>query len=216
MADDAQHALAVALKQRAQSIAQRTGDDADAVEALERAVLVGDLARLTPIQRAAYYWRACKSLGLNPYTQPFRFLALKDRQTGQTRLILYVTRDATDQLRRMHGVSIDEVSIREDAGYIEATAHGHTPDGRQDTDIGTVLAPDKEWDRPNARMKAVTKAKRRLTLSIVGLGWATEDEAMDLPGAQPLPPPTAAELQAVEGLDSADADPVTGEMDTHG
>jgi hypothetical protein len=39
--------------------------------AIEQAVMTGDLAELTTAQRAEYYSAVCKSLGLNPLTQPF-------------------------------------------------------------------------------------------------------------------------------------------------
>ena len=183
--------LAQALKDRALTIARKTGDEPEAVEALERAVLAGDLSRLTPIQRAAYYWKTCRALGLNPYTQPFRFLALNGG------LIMYATRDATDQLRRLHRVSIDDVTVIVDGDVIEAQVSGHTPDGRQDADIGCVPIPKSVDKTADARMKAVTKAKRRLTLSLVGLGMMSEEEAEDL-GGVPVAAPTADELQAVE------------------
>lgn len=190
-APQGQEQLAAALKARAMTIARRTGDEPEAVEAVERAVLAGDLSRLTPIQRAAYYWRVCKSLGLNPYTQPFRFLRLQDR------LVMYATRDATDQLRRLHKVSIDDLTVTVTDDVIEAQVSGHTPDGRQDADIGCVPIPKSVDKTADARMKAVTKAKRRLTLSLVGLGMMSEEEAEDL-GGVPVAAPTADELQAVE------------------
>lgn len=190
-APQGQEQLAAALKARAMTIARRTGDEPEAVEAVERAVLAGDLSRLTPIQRAAYYWRVCKSLGLNPYTQPFRFLRLQDR------LVMYATRDATDQLRRLHKVSIDDLTVTVTDDVIEARVSGHTPDGRTDFDIGAVPLPRATDQTSNSRMKAVTKAKRRLTLSLVGLGLLSEEEAEDL-GGEIVDAPTAAEFQAVE------------------
>jgi hypothetical protein len=69
-------------------------------EAIERAMMAGDLADLTAPQRAEYYTAVCKSLGLNPLTKPFEFLTLKDK------LRLYALRDCTNQLRRLHGISI--------------------------------------------------------------------------------------------------------------
>jgi hypothetical protein len=39
----------------------------------------------------------------------------------------------------------------------------------------------------NAEMKAVTKAKRRLTLSICGLGWLDETEISTVPDAEVVP-----------------------------
>jgi CO dehydrogenase nickel-insertion accessory protein CooC1 len=60
-------------------------------------------------------------------------------------------------------------------------------------------------------MKAETKAKRRLTLSLAGLGWPDESEVVDIPSAQPAGPhlslaeraaEKAAAVQAVERVEA--------------
>jgi thioredoxin-like negative regulator of GroEL len=62
-----------------------------------------------------------------------------------------------------------------------------TADGRQDEDMGVVNIDGLAGDAAaNAILKAITKAKRRVTLSICGLGWLDETEADAIPGAQPL------------------------------
>ena len=178
------------LQQRAVEIARNTtGGDTAAAAGLEKAVLAGDLSRLTHEERLAYYTAVCRSLGLNPLTHPLGYLTLDGK------LILYVKREATDQLRRLHRVTVDRVDLRVEDGMALAEAHGRTPDGREDTDVGAAplvtgqgqpLSPSAA---ANARMKAVTKAKRRLTLSIIGLGWMGEDELDTLPDAQPWEDP---------------------------
>src|SRR5262245_44679258 len=67
---------------------------------IEHTVMVGDLSDLTLEQRAEYYTAVCRSLGLSPLTKPFEFLTLNGK------LRLYALRDCTDQLRRLHGISI--------------------------------------------------------------------------------------------------------------
>jgi hypothetical protein len=64
-------------------------------------------------------------------------------------------------------------------------------DGRIDEDLGVVpFAEQLRGDvRANTIMKAVTKAKRRVTLSISGLGWLDETEVETIPGAKPQPVP---------------------------
>jgi hypothetical protein len=58
-------------------------------------------------------------------------------------------------------------------------------DGREDEDVGVVsLAGLSQDDLVNAIMKAITKAKRRVTLSICGLGWLDESEIETIPGAE--------------------------------
>jgi hypothetical protein len=147
---------------------------------VERAVLYNDLARLTPADRVAYYKRVCESLGLNPLTWPFRYLYLDGKLT------LYTTRDACDQLRFKHEVTIDKPTLRMEPGellFVEVTAS--IPSGRADADVGVVSLKDLEGvKRANAVMKGVTKAKRRVTLSIVGLGFPDESEVEDIPGAR--------------------------------
>lgn len=146
--------------------------------AIERVIIGGDLSVLTPEQRLAYYLKVCESLGLNPATRPFEYLRLSGR------LVLYARRDATDQLRKLHGVSI-EITGREriDDVYV-VTARAISKDGRYDTAIGAVSVSGLKGEAlANALMKAETKAKRRVTLSICGLGMLDETEAESIPDA---------------------------------
>ena len=64
----------------------------------------------------------------------------------------------------------------------------------------------------NARMKALTKAKRRLTLSLCGLGMLDETEVVSIPGAQQFPPipPIQIESKQIE-VPEPDNDPITTE-----
>lgn len=137
---------------------------------IESVLVDGNLAQLKPDERIAYYKNVCESLGLNPLTKPFEYITLNNKLT------LYARRDATDQLRKLHGVSISIVS-REIAGdcYI-VTAKAMNAQGRTDEALGAVALPEKGEARANAMMKAETKAKRRVTLSICGLGVMDEAE----------------------------------------
>ncbi|ENE1758084.1 hypothetical protein ABM325_001822, partial [Campylobacter jejuni] len=57
------------------------------------------------------------------------------------------------------------------------TAYAATPDGRTDCDTGALNIKNLGGDNlANAIMKAITKAKRRVTLSICGLGMLDESE----------------------------------------
>jgi hypothetical protein len=146
---------------------------------VERVLAVGDIAKLTTQERATYYLQTCESLGLNPLTQPFGYINLNGKLT------LYAQKNATDQLRRIYGVSIDSL----ERGIVESlavvTASASLPDGRRDTDVGSVSVKGLQGDAlANAMMKAVTKAKRRVTLSIVGLGMLDESEISSIPGAR--------------------------------
>ena len=73
---------------------------------VEQALVTGDLSGLDPDARLNYYMRVCESLGLNPLTKPFDYLSLYDSRTRTSKLVLYARKDATDQLRNIHKVSI--------------------------------------------------------------------------------------------------------------
>ena len=150
-------------------------------EVLERVIVQGDLAQLTPAERVMYYRQVCESLGLNPLTRPFEYIILNGRLT------LYARKDAADQLRRIHGISVRIVAreMIESLGLYVVTARATTPDGREDEAIGAVSVKGLTGEAlANAIMKAETKAKRRVTLSIVGLGWSDESEVESVPGAR--------------------------------
>jgi hypothetical protein len=149
---------------------------------LEKVVALGDLSKLTPSERLTYYARTCESVGLNPLTRPFEFISL------QGKLTLYARKDCTDQLRRVHKVSL-VIKERILADGVFTVHVGATAgDGRVDEDIGVVpIGADLKGEaRANAMMKALTKAKRRATLSICGLGWLDESEIESIPDAVPL------------------------------
>jgi len=147
---------------------------------IESVVIGGDLSRLTAEQRVEYYKTVCESMNLNPYTRPFDYITLNGKLT------LYARKDAADQLRKIHGVSIDDVEINEvgDSYFVKVKGHDNT--GRADVEIGVVSKKDMQGNIANVQMKAVTKAKRRLTLSICGLGWLDETEVETIPNAQPV------------------------------
>ncbi len=156
---------------------------------LESVVMGGDLGRLTPEQRLAYYHKVCESMGLNPLTQPFQYIKL------QGRLTLYATRAAADQLRKLHGVSINKLDVDLAGEMAVVTCVGSDNTGRSDTDVGVVPLKGLSGDnRANAVLKAVTKAKRRLTLSLCGLGWLDETEIETIPDAQPVTVTKAGEI----------------------
>ena len=159
---------------------QHTGDGAitsrPSIEGVEQALLDGDLSKLSPQARVDYMTRVCESVGLNPLTKPFRYIRLN----GQ--LTLYATRDAAEQLRKLHGISITrlEESWREDICVVRAYAQDQG--GRTDVATGAVdTSRSSGQNLANDIMKAETKAKRRVTLSMAGLGWLDETEVQDIP-----------------------------------
>ena len=152
---------------------------ASAAPILERVLLSGDLAKLTPADRVDYYRSVCESIGLNPLTRPFEYLLLNNKLT------LYARKDATDQLRDIHKVSIYKMETSQDGELFQAIAYARTAAGREDIDMGAVCTTGLKGDALlNAKLKAITKAKRRVTLSICGLGWLDETEVETVPSAK--------------------------------
>lgn len=146
-------------------------------EVIERVISSGDLGRMTPADRVAFYWRTCESLGLNPLTRPFEYLVLDGKIT------LYARKDATEQLRRLNDVSILELRRErdDDLGIVTVFASGRDRHGRTDESSGVVSIKGLSGQAlANALMKAETKAKRRLTLSLCGLGFLDESEVEGL------------------------------------
>ncbi len=148
-------------------------------ESIERVLIMGDLGQLSAEQKTSYYLQVCESLGLNPYTKPFDYLRLNGRE------ILYARKDATDQLRKINRVSIASLEREQIGDLMVVTANAEDGTGRKDSAIGAVsIAGLKGEALANALMKAETKAKRRVTLSICGLGLTDETEVDSIPGAE--------------------------------
>jgi hypothetical protein len=171
-------------------------DPAKAAEVMEHVLIRGDLGALTHQERARYYIRICESLGLNPMTRPFEYLTLNGKLT------LYALKGCTDQLRKLHGVSVAIVSYEASDSLFTVHVRARDRDGREDEDFGVVSLPDtlKGEARANAILKAVTKAKRRVTLSLCGLGFLDETEVEDIPAAAKSTVPDSPERQAAKAL----------------
>jgi len=153
-------------------------EETDYAAILERVVVAGDLSKLSAAERVNYYTATCKALGLNPLSQPFQYITLNGKLT------LYARKDATDQLRKMHNVSISIVSREHISDVYIVTARATTPEGRTDESIGAVSIGNLKGDLLcNAIMKAESKSKRRVTLSICGLGFIDESEIETIPDA---------------------------------
>lgn len=143
---------------------------------IESLVLRGDLSGLAPQDRARFYVQMCENLGLNPNAQPFAFLRLNGKE------VLYATRGATDQLAAIHRINreiIEGPKVIDLAGtkLVYAVCKASHPNGRVETATATVPLADPM----NVLMKCETKAKRRATLSILGLGLLDEMELETIP-----------------------------------
>lgn len=143
---------------------------------IERVLIGGDLAKLSPDQRVSYYNKTCETLGLNPLTRPFDYITLQGKMT------LYARKDATEQLRKIHGVSIRITRAEKIDDIFLVVAEATDKNGRVDAATGAVSIAGMKGDNlANALMKAETKSKRRVTLSICGLGLLDESEIETIP-----------------------------------
>lgn len=191
-------------------------------ELMERVIAAGDISKMEPEDRARYVVRVCESAGLNPLTKPFDLITLNGKLT------LYATKGATDQLRRLHNITLRVVGEKQIQDVWQVTVEATDPNGRTDTDIGVVTLGNLKGDAlANALMKAVTKAKRRVTLSICGLGLldesefdtmpprvfqgGTEDDAPPQP-SRPATAPERAHSATPVTAEVVDADSETGEI----
>jgi hypothetical protein len=183
-------------------------------EVMENVIIKGDLSKLTPQERSNYYLKVCESVGLNPLTKPFEYILLNGKLT------LYALRNCTDQLRTIHGVSVEDVRESEREGLIIVTTKVRNKEGRTDVATGAVSTTNLRGEAlANALMKCETKSKRRATLSICGLGFLDETEIETIPAAQrmaPKPAPLKLAIPRDTHKPLADAqlqhDPETGEV----
>ena len=151
-------------------------------ELISALVIKGDLSGLNQEQKVQYYRLFCERLGLDPLTQPFKLLSLQGKQ------VLYCDRSGAQQLNKKHGVS-HEIKTRESSGdlYI-VTCRASLPDGRFTESIGAVNVKGLAGDNlANAMMKGETKAKRRATLDLLGLGILDETETETIKDAVVIP-----------------------------
>ncbi len=152
----------------------------DEAEKIERVLIGGDLGKLTAEERVSYYRMVCESVGINPLTKPFEYIMLNGKLT------LYARKDATDQLRNINQVSVNIVARESVEGCYIVTSRAKLPSGREDESIGAVPIENLKGEaRANAMMKCETKSKRRVTLSICGLGMLDELEVEAIPSAKP-------------------------------
>jgi len=158
-------------------------------EKVEQALIQGNLINLSPEERVSLVLDTCRSLKLNPRTCPFIFILVSDWESEAERLIMYASRNCTDQLRMIHGVTeVQPIKQWQEDGMLMAEAYLQDRTGRHASDLGAI--PLKRYSRKknqwyelsgamlaNARMHVGTKATRRATLKLVGLGGHIVDES---------------------------------------
>lgn len=169
-------------------------------EMMETVLVRGDLSQLNARQRLEYLMSVCQSVGLNPLTRPFEYIELENKLT------LYATKNCTDQLRLKHGISCRITSKFHDqeTGTYSITVVATARDGRSQESTGVVplvkelgdwkkaqgsnknyFEPNGQYrklnpvDSANAQMKPETKAQRRATLSLCGLGGILDETELE-------------------------------------
>lgn len=147
----------------------------DPGEIIHAVVTKGDVSKMSDQELTAFVVASCKSLGVNPYTQPFDVISVR----GGTKK-LYPNAKLAEQLRARYGISceIKQRGIDKDSGLYAVTVRMTDPrTGRMDESQGLMaLNGATGQDKADLIMKCETKAKRRATFSFIGLGWV-EDHA---------------------------------------
>ena len=111
-------------------------------------------------------------------------------ENGHERIVCWIhVFHPSDETRtgyeRKESVSIASIETKVMDGVYIVTAHATVPDGRTDASTGAITIKGLQGDNLcNAMMKAETKAKRRVTLSICGLGFNDESEMDSLKDAR--------------------------------
>lgn len=150
------------------------------LEKIEEMVIRQNIAKMSPTEKIVYVKSLNDALGLDWRLNGIGLINLQGKE------VPYIQRAGTDQLRQKNKISIT-ITGREKVGdcYV-VTARATTPDGRTDESIGVV--PLQAFGKAltgdqlaNAFMKAETKAKRRVTLSICGCGFMDESETESVP-----------------------------------
>lgn len=160
---------------------------------IDKVAVKGNLKLLKPDEMLEFYVQLCTDMQVNPYTKPFDFIEMPVKGGG-FKMVPYANKDCTDQLRRKHNISV-KITSRELMGDIYVvTAQATDSFGRSDESMGVVSLSGSRKDgsayvlsgdaKANKFMHAETKAKRRATLSLVGLGMLDESELHSINNAK--------------------------------
>lgn len=145
------------------------------LDAIEKLLAEGDLAPMVPAQRLDYMRSMCKLLGISMLGQPFDFIKLNGK------VQMYANAKCGSQLRAVYKISLKVVARERVDGLYVVTSEARTGKGREDSSIGAINIKGLSGEAlANAMMKAETKSKRRVTMSLCGLGMLDADTAKEL------------------------------------
>lgn len=144
--------------------------------------LAGDLSRLSETDKLKFVGALCEMTGLNPLSKPFDWIVLNGKLT------LYANKGCAEQLRKIHKVTVEILERKTEFGVHIVRVKATDATGRIDESIGAVpfdekMAPEM---KANMFMKAETKAKRRVSLSICSLGMVDESELDQIKNITPV------------------------------
>jgi hypothetical protein len=145
------------------AIAQWNEGTQDMQAAFKMAV-EGDLSKLTIPEKLGVYVQRCVRMGIDPSTKPFDII----KQTGKE--VLYANSVCAAELRKIHNVTLGHPKTSTiEPNMICVSIEATLPNGRKDADMGVIEFGKGGLSRGDAVMKAITKAKRRVTFSILGM-----------------------------------------------
>lgn len=148
------------------------------VSDVERVLITGNLKDLKPEDRVRYYAELCRTVGVDPLLQPFKYTIFDGM------LQLYATKNCTDQLIKNHQISITFINERDVKGCFVVTAQAQFPSGRVSQQVGAVALGQLQGKLlENGIMRTYTKAARRAVLQGTGLTMPDESELGSIQGA---------------------------------
>lgn len=162
-------------------------DLAKTEEAVDK-LLQMDINDLSMGDRSKYLWFMAVRMGLDPLTKPFDCIP-----DGKGKVILFANSGCADQLRRRDNVTVRVIeegflkvgeTIRDDVYVVKVEAE--TAGGRSAVNVGAVGVKGLTSEAmANAIMKCHTKASRRTTLDLCGLGIPDISELDSIPNVAP-------------------------------
>ncbi len=146
---------------------------------------IGDFSVLSNEERNIFVEHICETYGLDKSSVPVRFVT----DNKSKKVIPYLARTATDQLRMNLNISVVEQNVQFSPNGIACIVTVKVQDdkGRTDMDVGSVFLGNATGDDYAKQIMAcVTKAKRRATISLSGIGILDEAEIMSMTSEEVL------------------------------
>lgn len=183
------------METKALAIVKNQAQPPEVSSGLERVLINGDLSRLSEDQCVEYYKAVCESVGLNPLTKPFQYHTFKGQK------ILYLVKAGAQQLCMIHSISFEQSKIERIGDLYCVTVMCKNKEGRTDSDMAALDVKGLTGEAlANAMMKCMTKAKRRVTLSICGLSMLDESEIEDMERSE-----VQRKIEKIEAIDATPA-----------